>query len=523
MMRLSHQLACHLACYLFTRPRRFGKTTNLSMLDAFFNIQYKGNDWFDGLEISEHPEFERYKNAFPVIHLNLNDTKAPDYDSFIDMMRTAVRNVYEAHEYLLKEPDVDPDFVDLFRSVKRRDIKESFLVTSVGDLSKAIFKFTGRKPIILIDEYDCAVSDHFGDESHRRTLDYLGRFLRSALKTNQYREMAYMTGVMQIAKESIFSDLNNIFVNNIFSKNSDERFGFTESEVREILRYYGHEEKLDEVREWYDGYRFGDAEVYNPFSIMMYIRNRFNPDLYWINSGGDGIVKNLLNRIDDVNLSTITDLVTGNVARVRLDESLVFKDVYASDESLFSLMAMTGYLNAVPAGDRRFDISIPNAEIMQIVKDMAERLRPITDAGFIEFNQAVLSGDAERIAFLLEEFLTTTSYLNLSDKTPENPYEMMVVTLLIGLCERYIVRTECEMGYGRSDIVMIPKVQGDPGIVMGLKIAKTTKDMDAGVDEALKQIHDMKYYKELSGVVLLIGVCFHSKQAKARSEIIRVR
>ena len=148
--------------YQFTRPRRFGKTTNLSMLDAFFNIQYKGNAWFDGLEISEHPEFERYKNAFPVIHLDLNDTKAPDYDSFIDMMRTAVRNVYEAHEYLLREPDVDPDFVELFRSVKRRDLKESFLVTSIGDLSKAIFESAGRKPIILIDEYDCAVSDHFG-------------------------------------------------------------------------------------------------------------------------------------------------------------------------------------------------------------------------------------------------------------------------------------------------------------------------------------------------------------------------
>ena len=509
--------------YLFTRPRRFGKTTNLSMLDAFFNIQYKGNTWFDGLEISKHPEFERYKNAFPVIHLDLNDTKAPDYNSFIDMMRTAVRNAYEAHAYLLKEPDVDPDFVELFGSVKRRDIKESFLVTSIGDLSKAIFESAGRKPIILIDEYDCALSDNFGDESHRRTLDFLGRFLRSSLKTNPNREMVYMTGVMQIAKESIFSDLNNIFVNNIFSKNSDERFGFTEAEVREILRYYGHPEKLDEVREWYDGYRFGDVEVYNPFSIMMYIRSGFEPDTYWVNSGGDGIVRNLLDRIDDANLSTIASLVTGNVARVRLDESLVFKDVYASDESLFSLMAMTGYLNAVPVGGRRFDISIPNREVMGIVRDMAERLRPITDAGFIEFNQAVLDGDAERIASLLEEFLTTTSYPNLSDKTPENPYEMMVVTLLIGLCERYTVRTEREMGYGRSDIVMIPKVQGDLGIVMELKIAKTAKDMESGVDEALKQIHDMKYYKELSGEVLLIGVCFHSKQAKARSEIIRVR
>ena len=511
--------------YLFTRPRRFGKTTNLSMLDAFFNMKHKGNTWFDGLEISEHPEFDRYKNAFPVIHLNLNDTKAPDYDSFIDMMRDAVKDAYGHHKYLLDGPDADPDVADLFRSVKRKEISESSLVTSIKDLSGFIFDSTGKKPIILIDEYDCAVSDNFGEESHRATLDFLGRFLRSALKTNPNREMVYMTGVMQIAKESIFSDLNNVVVNNIFSKNpkdSDERFGFTESEVADILTYYGNPGKLDEVREWYDGYRFGNVDVYNPYSIMNYVRSGFEPDTYWANSGGDGIVRNLLDRIDDANLSTITDLVTGNVARVKLTESLVFKDVYSSDESLFSLMAMTGYLNAVPVGDKKFDISIPNREVMGIVKDMAERLRPITDAGFIQFNQAVLAGDAGKIASLLEEFLMTTSYLNLSDKTPENPYEMMVVTLLIGLCERYTVRTEREMGLGRSDIIMTPKAQGDVGMIMELKIAKTEDDMDKGVDEALKQIHDMRYYSEMSGQVLLFGVCFHSKLAKAKSEIITV-
>ena len=202
---------------------------------------------------------------------------------------------------------------------------------------------------------------------------------------------------------------------------------------------------------------------------------------------------------------------------------MTFSNVYASDKSLFSLMAMTGYLNAVPVGDDLYDISIPNTEIMKIVRKMAKDIKPITDAGFIEFNQAVLAGDAEEMASLLEEFLMTTSYLNLSDKTPENPYEMMVVTLLIGLCERYIVRTEREMGLGRSDIIMTPKAQGDVGIIMELKIAKTEEDMDKGVDEALKQIHDMRYYSEMSGQALLIGVCFHSKLAKARSEIITVR
>ena len=511
--------------YLFTRPRRFGKTTNLSMLDAFFNMKHKGNTWFDGLEISEHPEFDRYKNAFPVIHLNLNDTKAPDYDSFIDMMRDAVKDAYGHHKYLIDGPDADPDVVDLFRSVRRKEISESSLVTSIKDLSGFIFDSTGKKPIILIDEYDCAVSDNFGEESHRATLDFLGRFLRSALKTNPNREMVYMTGVMQIAKESIFSDLNNVVVNNIFSKNpkdSDERFGFTESEVADILTYYGNPGKLDEVREWYDGYRFGNVDVYNPYSIMNYVRSGFEPDTYWANSGGDGIVRNLLQRINDRNLTRITSLTMGDTVQAELTQSLVYKNVYASDESLFSLMAMTGYLNAIPVGDDLYDISIPNTEIMKIVRRMAKEVKPITEEGFIRFNQAVLAGDAGKIASLLEEFLMTTSYPNLSDKTPENPYEMMVVTLLIGLCERYTVRTEREMGLGRSDIIMTPKAQGDVGMIMELKIAKTEDDMDKGVDEALKQIHDMRYYSEMSGQVLLFGVCFHSKLAKAKSEIITV-
>ncbi len=508
--------------YLFTRPRRFGKTTNLSMLDAFFNIQHKGNTWFDGLAISNYPEFERYKNAFPVIHLNLNDTKAPDYKSFIELMRDAVADAFESHRYVLECPGIPVRTRNLFDSLDECRTSETALTTSIKNLSTAIFKSTGKKSIILIDEYDCAVSDYFGSESHRKTLDFLGRFFRSTLKTNTNLEMVYMTGVMQIAKESIFSDLNNVAVNNIFSENSDERFGFTESEVRDILEYYGYPEKLGEVREWYDGYRFGNVDVYNPYSIMNYIRNKCKPDTYWVNSGGDGVVRNLLNRVNNTNLSVITELVTGGTARVELIRSLVYKDVYSSDKSLFSLMAMAGYLNAVPAGRKVFDISIPNMEVMEMVRDMAEDLRPVTDEGFIEFNQAVLEGDAEKIASLLEDFLMTTSYLNLTDKTPENPYEMMVVTLLIGLCERYTVRAEREMGHGRSDVILTPKVQGDVPIILELKIARKDETLDGGVDEALKQIHDMKYYKEFSGEVLLFGICFKGKEAKARSEIFMV-
>lgn len=509
--------------YLFTRPRRFGKTTNLTMLDAFFNIKYKGNSWFDGLEISEHPEYERYKNAFPVIRLDLSDTKASTYESFINKLRDAVADAFEPHRYVLNDPDLTFRTRNLFESVDRGDISEDALETSIENLSSAIWKYTGRKPVILIDEYDCAVSDRFGEASHRKIMDFLGGFLRSAVKTNTNREIVYMTGVMQIAQESIFSGLNNVTVNNIFSDASDERFGFTESEVKDILEYYGHPEKLDEVREWYDGYRFGNADVYNPFSIMNYIRNKFKPETYWANSGGDSIVKHLLQRIDSTNLDRILNLVTGNATQARLIQELTYGDVYDSDESLFSLMAMTGYLNAVPIGDDIYEISIPNNEVMKLMSRKARTIRPIDSADFIEFNRAVLDGDAERIVKVLDKVLITASYMDLNPSTPENPYEMIVATLLLGVCERYTVRTQREADLGRSDIIMFPKAEGDVGMVFELKTVDSEDEMDAGVEEAMEQIHKKRYYNEMPGKdVVILGICFWSKLAKARTEIVRV-
>ncbi len=509
--------------YLFTRPRRFGKTTNLTMLDAFFNEKYKGNTWFDGLEISKYPEYEKFKNAFPVIRLNLNDTKTPDYESFIDMMRDAVNDAFKPHRYLTEGLDADGEVVSLFESLKDRSISEGALVTSIKNLSSAIWASTGKKPIILIDEYDCAVSDNFGEESHRAILTFLGRFFRSALKTNDNRGIVYMTGVMQIAKESIFSDLNNLKVNNIFSTKSDERFGFTEAEVREILEYYGHPEKLDEVREWYDGYRFGNADVYNPFSIMNYVDEEFRPTTYWANSGGDGIVRHLLQSIDSDNFDTIIDLVTGNKAQAELMPELTYGDVYAHDESLFSLMAMAGYLNAVPAGDGTYYISMPNEEVMKFMSKKARSIKPINSVDFVGFNRAVLDGDAERMVKVLEKILITASYMDLSPSTPENPYEIIVATLLLGVCERYTVRTQREAALGRSDIIMFPKAEGDVGMVLELKTVDSEDKMDAGVEEAMNQIHEKRYYGEMPGRdVVLLGICFYSKLAKARTEIVRV-
>ena len=335
--------------YLFTRPRRFGKTTNLSMLDAFFNIKYKGNAWFDDLAISQYPEFEGYRNAYPVISLNMKNAKAPDYEGFLDAMRTVVLDALKKHLYLLDYNGLTPDEHMLFDALFSRSASSEQLRSSIGHLSNILERYHEKKVIILIDEYDRAVSDMFGEESPRPIMEFLGEFMNYSLKNNDSIQMAYVTGIMQIAKESIFSDLNNIIVDNIFSTISDERFGFAETEVKQILSYYGHPERFDEVKQWYDGYRFGDAEVYNPFSVMSYIMRGFKSSSYWVNSGGDTVLRWMLGRINGSNFSRILGLVEGGSLTTDLTSSLRYASINTRDVPLYSLMVMSGYLKAVPA------------------------------------------------------------------------------------------------------------------------------------------------------------------------------
>lgn len=284
--------------YLYTRPRRFGKTTNITMLDAFFNLQYKGNTWFDGLAISECSQYVSYKNRFPVISLNLKDTVAEGYDEYEGLLRNAIRRAFLPFRYLLDREDVYEDEKDEIRAVLNRTLDITTLSSSLLDLSDVLSRCHGEKVVILIDEYDRAVMDSFGKDIQKDIVMILSQLLSPTLKNNDNLQMGYVTGIAQIAKADIFSGLNNLSVNNVFSVRSDERFGFTEDEVEGILEYYGHSGKIDEVRSWYDGYRFGNAEIYNPFSVMKYVQEGFRPKGYWVGTSSDNPVRWLVRRTE---------------------------------------------------------------------------------------------------------------------------------------------------------------------------------------------------------------------------------
>ncbi len=502
--------------YLFTRPRRFGKTTNLSMLDAFFNEKYKGNTWFDGLEISKYPEYENFKNAFPVIHIDFGGAKAETYESFIDGMRDAISFSFEPHRYLLDSPDLRAPVRKLFESLDDETITESKLKTSVKWLSLALAAHFDKDPIILIDEYDRAVSDAFGTESHKPMMDFLSEFLYHSVKGNPHRQMAYITGIMQITKQSIFSGANNFKVNNIFSKKSDERFGFTEAEVRRILEESGHPDKFDLAKEWYDGYCFGDAEVYNPFSIMSFVSEDCNESDYWANSGKDVLIKDMLKSISAKNYTDIMELVTGGSIESDLIATFPYEAIKKSGTPLYSLMAMSGYLKAVPTdktnpeGNKLFEVSLPNEEVRKIVSKMMKAIYPLDTDDYSDFCKAILDEDATKMEKVLVRVMNGASYINLNEAT----YEAVIMTLTYSLSKTYRVKLEIPEGKGRVDIEFYPKVPDIAPMIFELKVADEEKDLDAKVAEAFRQIHDREYYNGMEGRIILVGMAFWNKVPK---------
>ena len=503
--------------YLFTRPRRFGKTTNLSMLDAFFNIEYKGNSWFNGLAISDYPEYERYKNAFPVIKLNLKDTKCDDVGQFLNCLKFVISDAYLDHIYLTESDMFSNREKSNYEEIRFGNISDEIIQRCIPELCRLLKRYHGVNPIVLIDEYDRAVSDSFGEESHRKIMDYLGSFLSPILKNNDNVQMAYVTGVMQIAKESIFSGLNNLTINNVFSIGSDERFGFTEAEIKDLFAYYGHPEKFAEAKEWYDGYRFGNAEVYNPFSIMNYVSGHFIPKQYWVNSGSDVPITWLLERTNTNNFSKILLLIDGKSANVRLEEALTYAKLGSTDVALYSLMVMSGYLKAVPNDNETYSVSIPNKEVMKIVDKMALDLCPVDYDAFGTFNRAVSEGDAETMTKELGKILSVGSYYNL---TTELHYEAVLMTILYEMIPSYEVRTETEYGNGRVDIILIPKKENIVPIIIELKKADNEEDLEVCAENAVKQIHDRKYYANMHGKVILVGLAFWGKIPKSVVETI---
>ena len=376
----------------------------------------------------------------------------------------------------------------------------------------------GREVIVLIDEYDNPIQRSYGADFQKDIITFMRNFMSPALKSNQSLKFGVVTGVMQIAKESIFSGLNNLYVNNVFDKDFDECYGFTEDEVKEMLSYYGHPEKFDECKEWYDGYTFGNAEVYNPWSVINYVDKRFEPAAYWGGTSGNDIIETLISNADSETWKEITELGNGGTIVKQIEPTVTMDDIGKDKKAIYSVLVMSGYLNAAADG-KRYALSIPNNEMRGVyLKMMTDSFSKNSDTYFLDVFDALRGENTEQVEKALFDLLDENIPFFAISK--ESDYQKILAVSAMCTQGKYVTTMESESGNGRVDIKMTSKDARYPHIVMELKQTKSDSSeiWQSEAEGALQQIKDRKYHNGLKGRVLLYGICFHGKEAKVVME-----
>ena len=504
--------------FLYTRPRRFGKSLNLSMMDAFFNIEYKGNTWFDDLEISKHHEYDGYKNAFPVLYIDMKPVCADNYDDFSEDFICLVEDAYKKYQYLNDSPnltDIDKiGFSDVcLGKISPRESKIAFV-----RLTNLLEKHHGKKVIVLIDEYDSVISSVTDVDVRRKILSFMKGVYSSLLKGNESLQMGVITGVMQITKENIFSGLNNLVVNNIFTKRSDEMFGFTDDEVEQICVDYGHPEKFAEAKEWYDGYRFGNADIYNPWSILNYVENGFEPAPYWVNTSGNSVIDDLMINVNEDMLKDLETLGSGGSVERNISMTVTFDDLARKPGAIYSLMAMAGYLKAVES-DGGYLLSIPNRELFLVFADaviLSAFDNDDVSSSMGRFSKAIISNDTAKMESALYGVIVNTLSSRVLDN--EHSYQAFIVGMLMALSGRYRITADFESGKGYHDIRMESKDGKGCNVIMELKRSNGESQLEQDARKAIQQIREKDYAHDLKGQTILYGISFYGKVPHIVSE-----
>lgn len=514
---------------LFTRPRRFGKSLNMSMLKNFFELG--GNkEIFSGLEISKEVSLcEEYMGQFPVLLVSLKGINAGTYEKACDMAVQVINGEARRFQYLLDSERLTSFDKEAFSALLRTDMSEAVLCSSLKVLSELLEKHHNRKVILLIDEYDVPLAKAFERGYYDQMVLLIRNMFEYALKTNDSLRFAVLTGCMRISKESIFTGLNNLKVLSVAEVQFDEYFGFTDREVREMLEYYGLSDHYGEVKEWYDGYQFGNVEVYCPWDVINYCDAlRADPDAqpknYWSNTSSNEAVKRFIQHSDKgVARREIEKLVAGEVITKEIHQELTYKDMYASIDHLWSVLFTTGYLTqrGKPEGDS-FRLAIPNIEIRKIfttqIMELFKENVPKNGEALNNFCTALRNGDPGRVEKLLEEYLRRTISIRdtfVKRQMKENFYHGILLGIL-GFQDAWSVSSNKESGDGYSDI-LIETDDGEEGIVLEIKYAEDGR-LDAACREALEQIERKRYEEEFleEGVdhILKYGIAFYKKRCR---------
>lgn len=521
---------------LFTRPRRFGKTLNMSMLRSFFEI---GTDksLFDGLYISRNKELcDMHMGKYPVISITLKGIEGMTFEEARNMLKIILKNEARRHYYLKNSDRLTDDDKQQYEQILLGTAENT--ADSLRLLSQLLFLHYDKKVVILIDEYDVPLDKAFQNGYYSEMTSLIRGILGQALKTNDYLQFAVLTGCLRISKESIFTGLNNFKVLSIADARFDEQFGFTDSEVRDILDEYGVSDKISEVKDWYDGYRFGKADVYCPWDVINYVDHlqadpNARPQAYWINSSGNGLVRRLINIADESTKDEIERLIAGEIIEKAIRLELTYDEIDNSIDNIWSVLFTTGYLtNAgeieLPGGDGYgYRLVIPNKEVRQVfVSQIQEWFRQTVtyDNGSVQdLCEAFMAGDADKIQSNLNMILIKTISV-LDTKARDDQKENFYHGLLLGLLRSkpdWRIKSNRESGDGFSDISIEPTIP-EKGIVIEVKYANTISGLDDACDRAMKQIRDRRYDEALREDgredIIAYGIAFCRKRCKVACE-----
>ena len=515
---------------LITRPRRFGKTLGMSMLENFFNIRKNSEKLFENLEISGNRELcDQWMNQWPVIFFSLKDIDGLDFQSAYDRLVVQLSNLCKMHVYLLQSEAIDPDDKKVFLELKAGTASEAQVGFSLNTLMRMIESYYRKPVILLLDEYDVPLDKAFQHGYYKEMVSLIRGLFGQALKTNDALQFAVLTGCLRVSKESIFTGLNNLKVLSIADVQFDEYFGFTDEEVREMLEYYELSDHYEDIREWYDGYQFGKAEVYCPWDVINYVDTLradplAEPKNYWSNTSSNEAVKRFIRESDKVTLRReIERLVAGEVIEKEIHQELTYKEMYDSIDNLWSVLFTTGYLTqrGRAAGDT-FQLVIPNMEIRKIftdqIMDFFKENVPKNGVLLNTFCEALRNGETETIEKCLCDYLRRAISIRdtfVRKKMKENFYHGILLGIL-GYEESWSVSSNKESGDGYSDIV-IETDDGEMGIILELKYAQDG-DLETACQSALEQIRGNNYIDilEEDGVekILKYGIAFYKKRCR---------
>lgn len=521
---------------LFTRPRRFGKSLNMSMLQSFFEIG-KDKTLFDGLRISDNQELcEKYQGKFPVVSVSLKGINGATYEEARRFLIKTINEEARRLSVLSDSAELDETDHELLTQLKKKEMTNDSLVYSIRELTELLEKHYGRKVIVLIDEYDVPLAKANENGYYDEMVLLIRNLFENALKTNSSLKFAVLTGCLRIAKESIFTGLNNFKVYSITDKSFDETFGFTDAEVRELLRYYGQEKYYETVKEWYDGYRFGNVDVYCPWDVINFCSDHLadpglEPKNYWANTSGNSVISHFIDSVGKPQKLTrmeLEQLVNGGIVQKEINSELTYKELYSSIDNLWSTLFMTGYLTQRGEfSGNRYNLVIPNREIRNIITNHILKMfkENVKDDGktVSDLCDALLNQNPEKVESIFTEYMKKTISIRdtfAQKPTKENFYHGLLLGIL-GFKENWSVMSNRESGDGFGDI-LIRIEDEDVGIVIEVKYADDG-NLQGECEKALQQIIDIRYTEALEqeGIHTIIkyGIACYRKKCKVLMRI----